>query len=428
MMGAKSLKNVTYLMVGLLIAIQLILLWQAVGFAPTDDQITYLNNATRSIKAGKWYPSELNLTDGFLFAPGYVNLLILYHHICGSFAGFGYVNLAMSLVILYYIYALAKRFLCEQAACVSVIIYVCTYSSWYLPIGYFSEVPFVFFMMCALATAILTKTKWINYLLVGIFLGVGNWIRPLAIAYLIGILLYIIVNREYVYIRVSALLISTVLTVLSIGYATKTHSGVFVFQSTTSGVNLAGSANKYANGLVGFRFIDDEFYQERLPKNIKLLSFKQKDSEMRKIAKEWIFENPVKYISQIPLKSAVLLGFDTWSERYERGSGLSSDKEMILKDRLYGVMYIIKLFFKSIVYYATLLMFAMYLWRERCKILNRRNIIAIIPFIVICMTLPFMVTDRYHYPIMPIVMIYAGGMIFLNTDRTKRKDLAGTKR
>ena len=49
----------------------------------------------------------------------------------------------------------------------------------------------------------------------------------------------------------TALLVSTLTTIVAIGFWTKANCGIFAFQSATSGLNLAGSANKYANGAVG---------------------------------------------------------------------------------------------------------------------------------------------------------------------------------
>ena len=405
---SKNLKKITIAVVASLFALQLALIFATSGFFPSDDQQTYLNYALESDSKGEWFPSEHNLINGTFFAPGYINFLLLYHRIFGTFSGFGFVNFIMAAAILAAICSIAKRFFGSCAACGTAIIYSATYSNWFSPIGYFSEIPFVFFVTLALASALLPRTKWANYILAGVLIAVGNWIRPLALAYFLGIILFAISKKEYAKARIAAFLASTLLTIAAIGFWTKANCGIFVFQSATSGLNLAGSANKYANGAVGFEFAKDDFYISRTPANYETMNFAQKDAHLRKTAKEWIFQNPAKYISQIPLKSALLLGFDTWSERFEKGSGLSAVRERIESDKVFALKYCILLFLKSLVYYAAMLLFALYFFKNYKKILSPQNIIMVIPFLVLAFTYPFMVTDRYLFPMMPIVWIFAG--------------------
>lgn len=216
-------------------------------------------------------------------------------------------------------------------------------------------------MSAAMALAVLPKSKWANFALAGVILALGNWIRPLAAAYFMGIALYAALERKHAFARIAALCISAAATAAAIGFASKSSCGIFVFQSSTSGLNLAGSANKFANGLVGFGFERDDFYKEKIPAGFGDLNFAQKDALLRNIAAEWIAENPVKYLSQLPLKAAVLFGFDTWSERFKRGGGLSSIREKILSDKAFAVKYCAGLFIKSLPYYAALALFALYL-------------------------------------------------------------------
>lgn len=405
---SKNLKKITIAVVASLFVLQLALIFATSGFFPPDDQQTYLNYALASDSKGEWFPSEHNQINGIFFAPGYVNFLLLYHKIFGTFSGFGFVNFIMAAAILAAICSIAKKFFGSSAACGTAIIYAATYSNWFSPIGYFSEIPFVFFVTLALASALLPRTKWTNYILAGVLIAVGNWIRPLALAYFLGIMLFAISKKEYAKARVTALIVSTLITITAIGFWTKANCGIFAFQSATSGLNLAGSANKYANGAVGFGFAKDDFYISRTPANWDTMNFSQKDAHLRKTAKEWILQNPAKYISQIPLKSALLLGFDTWSERFEKGSGLSAIREKIESDKVFALKYCILLFLKSLVYYAAMLLCALYIFKNFKKVLLPQNIIIVIPVLVLAFTYPFMVTDRYHFPIMPIVWIFAG--------------------
>lgn len=419
---SKNLKKITIAIVASLFALQLALIFATSGFSPSDDQQTYLDYALASATRGEWFPAERNLIDDIFFAPGYINFLLFYHRIFGTFSGFGFVNFMMSAAILAAICSIAKKFFGSCAACGAAIIYAATYSNWFAPIGYFSEIPFVFFVTLALASALLPRTKWANYILAGVLIAVGNWIRPLALAYFLGIILFAISKKEYAKTRIAALLASTLLTIAAIGFWTKSNCGIFAFQSATSGLNLAGSANKYANGAVGFGFKRDDFYVSRTPENWDIMDFAQKDAHLRKTAKEWIFQNPAKYISQIPLKSALLLGLDTWSERFEKGSGLSSIRNKIESDKAFALKYFILLLLKSLMYYAAMILFAIYILKNYREILLPQNIIIVIPFFVLAFTYPFMVTDRYHFPIMPVVWIFAGAELVRIVFRPPEKE------
>lgn len=397
--------------VAALFAAQVFLLLQNAGFAPSDDQKTYLYCAERAMESGGWYPSEINAKDSFLFAPGYVNMLVLHRRIFGTFGGFGWINLLMSAGILASVFFVAKKFFGKTAAACSALLYAAAYSNWFLPIGYFSEVPFAFSMSTAVAAAVLPKSKWANFALAGVMLALGNWIRPLAIAYFMGIALYAALERKHAFARIAALCASSALAAAAIGFAAKSSCGIFAFQSATSGLNLAGSANKFANGLVGFGFERDEFYRKKIPAGFGGLNFAQKDALFRDAAARWIAENPAAYLSQLPLKTAVLLGFDTWSERFQKGGGLSSIREKILSDRAFAVKYCAGLFVKSLAYYAALALFALYLAKNLKNPPRARNALAAAPVLVVALTLPFMATDRYHYPMMPAVWIYAGAAL-----------------
>lgn len=118
----------------------------------------------------------------------------------------------------------------------------------------------------------------------------------------------------------------------------------------------------------------------------------------------------------------MLLGFDTWSERFEKGSGLSSVKAKIESDKTFALKYYILLFLKSLVYYAAMILFALYIFMNYKKILSPQNIIIVIPFLVLAFTYPFMVTDRYHFPMMPIVWIFAGAELVKIVFRYSEKE------
>ena len=236
-----------------LLLLQIFLIQNAGEFTRNQDQLTYLKFASENVENSSWYPSEINVLNNYSFAPGYVNMLILFHKIFGTFSGFSYLNVVLSAILLLEIYIVAKKLFSARVAAFAVLLYCLTYSNWFLPIGYFSDLPFVLFAFTALTICVACK-DWRWLLFSGIFLAAANWIRPLAIAYFAGCALFILAERVAVWRKILFLSACTLASILAIGFLTKLNCGVFSFQSTTSGVNLAGSANFKANGLVSFLF------------------------------------------------------------------------------------------------------------------------------------------------------------------------------
>lgn len=402
----RFLKYAAFIAVFLLVLFQIISVFYFDGYELSCDQRSYINSAKSCIEHGQWYPYNTRIS--YAFAPGYVNLLILYYKIFGTFFGFSFVNILMNLVILFEVYIISKKFFSEKTALIAIILFCITYSNWFVNIGFFTELPFVFCMMSAVAICVCTnKLRW--YFFAGLLLAVGNWIRPLALAFLAGIFVLIFLGKIFVVRKSLILLVSTLAVAIAIGLFSKNYCGLFVFQSTTSGVNLAGSANYKANGLVGFSYRTDPFYLEKLPSDYNQLNFIQKDKILRNIAFKWIFEHPVKYIATVPLKSMVLFGFDTWSERFQFKDGLSQIRDGKNKENI--VFYCVRLFLKSLVFYAIIALTIYYLWINRYSLFSYKNAMLWIAVFVIGLTLPFMVTDRYHYPIMPILWIYSAQAI-----------------
>ena len=73
-------------------------------------------------------------------------------------------------------------------------------------------------------------------------------------------------------------------------------------------------------------------------------------------------------------------------------------------------------------YYAAMILFAIYILKNYREILLPQNIIIVIPFFVLAFTYPFMVTDRYHFPIMPVVWIFAGAELVRIVFRYSEKE------
>lgn len=373
-----------------------------------DDAYYYVHYAQECINNNTWYPAVHNMYDGYIFAPGYVNLLIFLHQLSDNFNVIKIVNLFLNIVLLYEVYYIASRIFNKQIGLFSLLLYMITYSNIVLPITPLSDLPFLFCMVSAVYLVL--KNKWYYMIGVGVLIALGNWIRPLAVIYLVTIVAFMLLYK-YKWRQYVLLALSLFVTVFIIGKTAENRIGNFVFQSTTSGVNLAMSACDKATGLMNKAFEKDPYYAEFFQYRDNY-TYQEKDKKLKELSISWILNHPWKYVRQIPIKIAGLYSMDTWPDRVLPNSGLSQELPKA-KGSFTRMTYLIgKLFLKSIVFYGVLFFFLVYVWRHKKQLFQKDNVFLLVPLLGTAVTIIFVVLDRYHYPFMPFIIMYASAAIY----------------
>jgi len=367
-----------------------------------DDALKYETLAQECVNEGVWYPGIHNTNDSFIFGPAYINLLICIHYLFGAFFYIRFLNLALNMLIVIEIYILAKRLFGKETGYLSAIFYMLIFSNFYAPIAMLTDLPFT----CLLLTAILlcTEEKIFPIITGGIFIALANWMRPLAVIFLIPIIIFLILKkRKWTYF--AALLLSLSITVFIIGTSSKSRTGNFIYQSVSGGFNLAMSCSDNANGLVNIDIINyDSVYA---PIDSPEYTFTERDNLYKKNAIQWIKKNPEKYLAQLPYKLVMLYSEDTWSERVKPNMGFSNVLAKIKGDKSALVKLGITVAIKSLMYYFILFFFCYYVWMNRKKLFKEKNLLLLIPLLGTAVNLIFVITTRYHYPYMFIITIYA---------------------
>lgn len=276
------------------------------------------------------------------------------------------------------------------------------YSNLYIPIAMLTDLPFTFLLLTALLLC--TSRRLFPILFAGVIIGLANWFRPLAVVFLFAIIVHFIVQkrgwRSYV-----ALFMPLVLTVFLIGQSAKARTGHFVYQAVSGGYNLAMSSFDEANGLVNFNGFSDPDNYICLPPGD--YTYMERDSLLKRASIRWISEHPFEYISQIPLKLVALYSEDTWTERVKPDMGFRVVLSNVKGNNLKLIELIASLALKSAVYYAVLLLFLYYVWKNRRDLFRERNIYLLIPALGTVVTVLFVITSRYHYPYLFAITIYA---------------------
>ncbi|MDR1259071.1 MAG: hypothetical protein LBK65_07335 [Tannerellaceae bacterium] len=255
------------------------------------------------------------------------------------------------------------------------------------------------------AVCLLKQDRHISLVCAGLLFFVANWIRPLTPLFILPVLLYMLFHK-FSYKNYLSLLLPFFASIIFIGTCTKMNSGQFIFQATTGSINLIQGASDQANG--GY---EHECFEEGnigYIENREQLNFKERNSIWMTRSIRWIKEHPFKYASLIPVKIA-----RTWWGDDYLGSFLSEEPAFFstnptssqkIQRILSGVLF-------SLTYYAVMLCFLISLFQFRKK-WNKDMLILLIPLILgtIMQSLLYG-TQRYHYPYMPAILIFAAWWI-----------------
>lgn len=402
-----KLSTVCWSLFPLWVGIQIYLLISNWNLPMHDDALLYQTLALGCIEDGTWYPSVRHLFDEYVFGPGYVNLLIGIHRLTGTFACVSVLNLFLNIVLLFEIFVLGKKMFGEKVAYVSVLFYMFMYSNVYMPIAPLTDLPFTFLLLSALLLGM--DKRLLPIMVAGVLLALANWFRPLALVYLITLLIYYVVHKRG-WLNYAALLIPLVLCVCLIGWNAKERMGYFVYQSTTGGVNLAMSASDKATGTINYAGLWDPSSSVYLDPSQSYL-FTDRDRLLKEGSIAWISEHPIQYISLFPIKLGYLFCEDTWPERVKPGMGFGTILPKIKGDKVALVEFGMKVFVKSLVYYLALFFFVYYLWKNRRSLFRMENVFLLIPLLGTAMTIAVVVTSRYHYPFLFMITIYAASAV-----------------
>lgn len=391
----KKLRIVTYIICGICLLIQSILIICFWEMEQISDCSAYYNYAWDCFLNEEFYPMHEHLYSSFLFAPGFVNFLILQLKVFGTLKFNAILNLLMSWGIAAELFYIGKKIFNEKTAYLSVICYSCLYSTWMyvLPMG--TEIPFLFLMLSALCLCL--RPRFFYVILAGSCLAIGNWMRPLAIVFIPSILIFMYIYRSS-WKHYACLFISIATCILFIGCWSYNKIGYFTFQSSTSGYNLLATANDKATG--GYLY-----FKEHDLENEDKIPFPQKDLIWKERAIEWIKQHPSKYIQLYLFKIAGLYSHDVGVEMFI-WNNTASYSGMQLQGKSYAPFFVIKAL-KSAVYYLIMIAFGVTLIKKRRDIFSRKGIPLLILLLGTLVTCLFSIVIRYHYPFLGVIILWA---------------------
>lgn len=387
------------------ICVQIVLLICFWGTPQGSDQGMYMQIAFQSYMRNEWYPVKANLYEAFIWAPGYINYLILQLKLFGTLNGNAILNFGMNLGILFYIYLLAKHFFSERTALYSVILFCLLYSNSMVILAAGTEVPFMFLILSSFTILIFNK-RANHFMWIGLFLALANWIRPFVIIFLpifIGYMLW----RRFALARYLNLALGLVIGLIMIGFFTQNQIGRFSFQSTTSGNNLIQTAHDKAYGGIMTSIASDTTGPMYIRNQERYTVF-QKDSIWKARSMVWIKAHPYKYAYLYIKKWGGLYLEDSWADRPFTGQQ-GSFNAYVVKSVDHSVLLhrFMWMGIKSFTYYIVLLLSLMGFWFNRKNICTPRVLLLLLLLMGTAANCLFVVGPRYHYPYMFVIVMFA---------------------
>jgi hypothetical protein len=366
-----------------------------------SDAEWYLGRA-QNIASGFGY-SESGIRTAF-WPVGYPAFLALTFYLFGPTLLVGqYANLVLSLLSLLLIYLLARKFTRnEYTARISVLL-LALYPNYFAYTSLtLSEIYFSFLLLLGVYLFITLRGSW-RILSVGIVFGLAALTKPQFVfipAVLVGMAM-LERHRAIGFSQsiVTGLLIYAVMAAILIPWAVRNTLlfGEVVLISTNSGVTLLTGNNPSARGSLSEH---DPMVQAR---RFSVADQVAADKRAKALAFEWISNNPERFLQLIPLKVFHLWFMDGEAEwGYQAGFKNYEDSAWIFRvTRVLNQVY----------YFAILLAAILSL-----RLLVERHDSLWMPYFTFgyvfaiyltLITVVFSGQSRFHFPVMPWLMIYA---------------------
>jgi hypothetical protein len=381
-----------------------------------SDFANYVRLAKNNIESGTYYPNNKNLYDAYIHAPGFVNYLILLFKISTNLKLVYVFNLLWTFVLLFSLrYIISRLFNNKQIVSMATVIFCMMPILWGKVVIAGTDV--IYTALAFLSFAILLREKKYGPIVSGIILAVANWVRPLAPAFLIGMLIHLLIVKKKK--QIVKLLAAFAVFVVSIGLFTYSNLGYFLFQSSTSGVNMIMGANDDADGGYNTTCFQEGKIAYLDDNTLKTMTFKHRDSYYRGLAVQWIMKHPIKWALLLPKKIFRMYAIEDLGHRYVFVPTLDADSDSdsgsyiinhwFANNRQFGD-YI--LMWGQLLYMITAIGFL----AGTVILIKQRNILRFLPlfsmvFLGSFMTLVTFGAARFHIPYLPVFIIFTAACL-----------------
>ena len=420
-----------YLIMAILADVLLIFvqLWLSLNFKGMQysDAASYRDLAVYCAEYNTWYPGTNDMFAYYIFGNGYVNILSVFQRIYPSEYWIYALNILFTQVIVLCTADIATQLTGRmQTGCIAMTM-VCLMG------GIWGEVVVARTELCFMAFALMSisfvmRRGWGYMLMAGLAFGVANWVRPLLVIYVPGMLFYLFMKRTSLR-RMAVFFAGIAIVIVLCGAGSYQRIGKFIYQAQTMGINMLMGANDEADGSYM------SVVKEGEPGYIQVegrggFTFDEYDVEFKNRAIAWILENPIDFLLLVPAKLFYFLATDTYGGTSFFDNAVETDNLayiLSLKDILLGRGERALALGDLVVIWSQLwymVVFALYLLNILSGI-KKRYILDMgmlhIIFILACgVTVMTVGGARYHMPYLPIFAIGAAVQIDLLKGKSKK--------
>ena len=276
-----SHRQLTYLLIAVFTLLQLVIL-AIFGYTPYPDSDGYQLLAQEAIEYGEPYPVSSLINDyPFLWNIGPINMTAASLALCHSITPLLVIYALMKGTTAWLFYAVTSKICGARTAFIALIIYIVYPANYGESTSLLSELPFMFFIMLGVYLSIVRN----HSLLGGMMLAIANWFRPMAIVFLLAMIIYFLFKWR----KSLKLLIGYVFIIIVIGSASMYRTGLFLYQAKTGWMALTD-------------YSTDHSQQSMEVRDNKNWNVSQKDSAWQSLFIDWLKDHPKEYIKQMPAK------------------------------------------------------------------------------------------------------------------------------
>ena len=260
---------------------QLVILF-TFGYTPYPDSEGYLLFANDAVLHSEPYPVTtcLNQYD-FLWNVGAINSVALSLYLFHSYVPLLILYSLMKGATAWFFYCVTKKITNQHIAFIALILYIIYPANYGEGTSLLSELPFMFFIMMGLYFSLVRNWFFFG----GMMLAVANWFRPMAIVFLLALIIYYLLKWQ----KSGRLLIGYLVMILIIGSLSYYRTGLFLYQAKSGWMALTDYSTCHSPESMQIK--------ERTDWNVA-----QKDSAWRSLFFDWLKDHPKEYISQMPRK------------------------------------------------------------------------------------------------------------------------------
>lgn len=265
------------------------------GYTPYPDSESYISLARDSALLNEPYPIAAKLHElPFIWNVGAINMTAL---------SLKLFNSVVPLLVLYsllkglsarLIYEIGRKLSNHNVGIIALFIYVLYPANYGEGTSLLSENPFIFLSLLAVTAVLHRRNVLAAFLLVA-----ANWMRPMAIIFVVAIVAYYVVNRKKR--QIPAFIASYLIGIALIGSISYQRTGHFIYQAKTGWMALM----QYSWDHDGDKTADYALFNGKNPNEIspeKHYDAVQRDSVWRSHFGIWLRNNPGEYVKQMPQK------------------------------------------------------------------------------------------------------------------------------